>query len=317
MLTDSRKTLVAMSPKIAGIICTHNRDHYLEGAIDSLLAQNCPDFEIVVIDNASTDNTRQVVESRLGDPRLKYVYEPVLGLSTARNRGAIATTAPILAYLDDDAVASPQWLQVLLRAYEENEKLAVAGGKVTLIWPVGQTQPDWMSDNLAGGLGAFDLGDNVVYINQPNLTPRGVNYSLRREFLEQVGGFDPNLGRIGKKLLSNEELYMTELALDRGWQVAYFPDALVAHNVAPERTKLQWFIRRSWWQGISEHYREEAAGRTGVAQFWRGGERFLRGIYKSLKFINHPAQRIDNLLYAYGQIGYLSEVVQALFTAKK
>ena len=306
-----------MAPKIAGIICTHNRDHYLEGAIDSLLAQTCPDCEILVVDNASTDKTRQVVESRLGDGRLKYVYEPILGLSTARNRGAKETRAPILAYLDDDAIASPQWLQILLNAYENNDKLAVAGGKVTLIWPQGYSQPNWLSDELAGGLGAFDLGDNVVYISQANLTPRGVNYSIRRDFLEKIGGFDPNLGRIGKKLLSNEELYTTELALAQGWQVGYFPAALVEHNVAPERINRQWFMRRSWWQGISEHYREEVAGRTGLAQFRRGGERLVRGLVKSVKFINDPAKSFDNLLYAYGQIGYLSEAAKAMLNPQK
>jgi glycosyltransferase involved in cell wall biosynthesis len=306
-----------MSPKIAGIICTHNRDHYLAGAIDSLLAQTCPDCEILVVDNASSDNTRQVTESRLDNPRLKYVYEPILGLSTARNRGAKETKAPILAYLDDDAIASSQWLEILLNAYENNEKLAVAGGKVTLIWPQGYNQPNWLSDDLAGGLGAFDLGDNVVYITHPNLTPRGVNYSIRRDFLDKIGGFDPNLGRIGKKLLSNEELYTTELALAQGWQVGYFPDALVEHNVAPERINRQWFMRRSWWQGISEHYREEVAGKTGFAQFGRGGERLVRGLVKSVKFINDPAKSFDNLLYAYGQIGYLSEVIKAMLTLQK
>jgi glycosyltransferase involved in cell wall biosynthesis len=306
-----------MTAKIAAIICTHNRDHYLAGAIDSLFAQNCDDFQILVIDNASTDQTRQVVESRLGDSRLQYVYEPVLGLSTARNRGARETDAPILAYLDDDAIADPDWLSALLRAYATQEKLAIAGGKVTLLWPPGQTRPEWLSDNLAEGLGAFDLGNELVYITNPNQTPRGVNYSLRREFWQQVGGFDPNLGRIGKKLLSNEELYMTELALARGWQVAYIADALVQHNVASERTHRQWFIERSWWQGVSEHYREEVAGRTGLAQFPRGGERMLRGLYKSLKFSHDPAKSFDNLLYAYGQIGYLGEVVKSLLTAKK
>jgi glycosyltransferase involved in cell wall biosynthesis len=270
-----------------------------------------------VVDNASTDKTRQVAQSRLGDGRLKYVYEPILGLSTARNRGAKETRAPILAYLDDDAIASPQWLQILLNAYENNQKLAVAGGKVTLIWPQGYSQPNWLSDELAGGLGAFDLGDNVVYISQADLTPRGVNYSIRRDFLEKIGGFDPNLGRIGKKLLSNEELYTTELALAQGWQVGYFPAALVEHNVAPERINRQWFMRRSWWQGISEHYREEVAGRTGLAQFRRGGERLVRGLVKYVKFINDPAKSFDNLLYAYGQIGYLSEAAKAMLNPQK
>jgi cellulose synthase/poly-beta-1,6-N-acetylglucosamine synthase-like glycosyltransferase len=141
------------------------------------------------------------------------------------------------------------------------------------------------------------------------LTPRGLNYSIRRSFLEQVGGFDTNLGRVGKKLLSNEELYMTELALKNGWKVAYFPNAAVAHHVAPERLNPGWFLRRSWWQGVSECYRERIAGRTGIAQLGRGGERLLRGLYKTLKYIGNPAFCFDNFTYAYGQLGYLSSVI--------
>lgn len=303
-------------PQIAAIICTHNRDNYLGAAIDSLLAQNCEDFEILVIDNASSDRTREVVESRLPHPLLRYIYEPTLGLSAARNRGAKETTAPILAYLDDDAIASPQWLKVILTAYQTNPKLAVAGGKVTLIWPEGLSQPKWISTELSGSLGAYDLGDSIVYIDRPSLTPRGLNYSLRRSFLEEIGGFDLNLGRVGKNLLSNEELYVTELALKEGWQVAYLPDALAAHNVAPERLQMKWFLQRSWWQGISECYREEIAGESGISQLGRGGERLIRGLFKSLKYFNDPAQRFDNLLYAYGQIGYLKAVLQTLIKNK-
>ncbi len=301
-------------PQIAAIICTHNRDHYLGDAIDSLLAQEGVNYEILVVDNGSTDDTKQVVESRLSYPHLNYVYEPILGLSVARNRGAKETRAPILAYLDDDAIASPQWLRVLVDAYEQNEKLAIAGGKVTLIWPDNMTPPAWISGDLAGGLGAYDLGETVVSITNPQLTPRGLNYSMRRSFLEQIGGFDASLGRVGKKLLSNEELFVTELALNQGWEVAYLPDALVAHNVAPERLNRSWFLRRSWWQGVSECYREEIAGRTGVNQLGRGGERLIRGLYKSLKYVSNPALSFDNLVYAYGQIGYLKEVIKLLLT---
>ena len=298
--------------QIAAIICTHNRDSYLGAAIDSLLKQDHNSYEILVIDNASSDRTKEVVESRLGDPRLKYFYEPVLGLSVARNRGAKETTAPILAYLDDDAEASPQWLKVITTAYQDNAKLAIAGGKVTLIWPEGITPPVWISDDMTGCLGAYNLGEELIYIDSPNLTPRGLNYSLRRTFLEEIGGFDTNLGRVGKNLLSNEELYMTELALKKDWQVAYLPNALVAHNVAPERTKPGWFLSRSWWQGVSECYREEVSGRTGFAQFNRGGERLIRGMYKAVKYYREPTLRFDNFTYAYGQIGYLGAVCQNL-----
>ena len=298
---------------ISAIICTHNRDNYLGAAIDSLLAQDFPgSFEVVVVDNASKDNTREVVEARLPNPKLEYVYEPITGLSVARNTGAKTASAEILAYLDDDAVASSQWLRVLYEAYQSNNKLAIAGGKVTLIWPEDINPPKWLSVELSGNLGYYDLGNSVVYIDQPGLTPRGLNYSIRRTFLEQIGGFDINLGRVGKKLLSNEELYTTELALKQGWLVAYLPEALVAHNVAPERVKPSWFIERGWWQGVSECYREQLAGKAGLSQLSRGGERIIRGIYKSLKNITDPAKGFDNFVYAYGQIGYLGAVIQSM-----
>lgn len=298
---------------ISAIICTHNRDNYLGSAIDSLLAQDFPgSFEVVVVDNASKDNTREVVEARLPNPKLEYVYEPITGLSVARNTGAKTASAEILAYLDDDAVASSQWLRVLYEAYQSNNKLAIAGGKVTLIWPEDINPPKWLSVELSGNLGYYDLGNSVVYIDQPGLTPRGLNYSIRRIFLEQIGGFDINLGRVGNKLLSNEELYTTELALKQGWLVAYLPEALVAHNVAPERVKPSWFIERGWWQGVSECYREQLAGKAGLSQLSRGGERIIRGIYKSLKNITDPAKGFDNFVYAYGQIGYLGAVIQSM-----
>ncbi|MBD3880206.1 glycosyltransferase family 2 protein [Phormidium tenue FACHB-886] len=305
------------NPLISAIICTHNREKYLGAAIDSLLAQEFADeFEVIVIDNASSDQTPQIVKDRLSNPRLRYVYEPTVGLSIARNTGANVAHGAVLAYLDDDAIASSEWLQVLYHAYQQNAKLAIAGGKVTLLWLDGLQPPRWLSAGLSGNLGAYDLGTQVVSITQPGLTPRGLNYSIRREFLEQVGGFDRHLGRVGKTLLSNEELHMTELALANGWQVAYLPDALVAHTVAPERINPSWFLERGWWQGISECYREQLAGRAGLKQLARGSERLLRGLWRSLKFFHDPAQRFDSFAYAYGQVGYLKAAVWGIVTGK-
>jgi glycosyltransferase involved in cell wall biosynthesis len=305
-------------PLISAIICTHNREQYLGAAIDSLLHQDfAGEYEVIVVDNASSDRTREVVEARLSHPRLRYVHESVLGLSVARNTGATQAFSPILAYLDDDAVASSQWLQVLHDAFQQNEKLAIAGGKVTLLWAEGMEPPRWLSSGLAGNLGAYDLGEAMVYIDRPGLTPRGLNYSIRQSFLEQIGGFDLNLGRVGTNLLSNEELMMTERALELDWQVAYLPGAIVAHNVAPERVRRGWFLNRGWWQGISECYREQLAGRAGLGQIPRGGEKFLRGIYRSVIHWHDPAQSFDDFAYAYAQVGYLKAAVWGIVFPKK
>lgn len=304
-------------PLISAIICTHNRADYLGAAIDSLLRQDCEasdiPFEVLVVDNASTDHTREVVEARVIDRRLRYLYEPVTGLSVARNTGAKAARGPVLAYLDDDAEASPQWLRRLHEAFVDNDRLAIAGGRVTLLWPPGRSRPRWLSDGLTEPLGAYDLGDRAIAIRDPGQTPRGLNYALRRCFLDEVGGFDPSLGRVGTKLLSNEELMMTEQAIARGWQVGYVPDAHAAHNVAPERLQPRWFFKRAWWQGISECYREQLAGRAGIEQLRLALDRFSRGLYKALRYWRNPALCFDNLVYAYGQLGYLLAILRHFF----
>lgn len=146
-------------------------------------------------------------------PQLTYVYQGKLGLSTARNRGAAIAQGSILAYLDDDAEAAPHWLAALAAAVEAHPQAAIAGGPVSLIWPPACTPPRWLSPGLAENLGAYDLGATLERITNPGQTPRGLNYAVKQSFLAAVGGFDPHLGRVGKNLLSNEELHRHEWVL--------------------------------------------------------------------------------------------------------
>jgi glycosyltransferase involved in cell wall biosynthesis len=305
-------------PAISVVICTHNRDYYLGDALDSALDQDFDDYDLVVVDNGSTDNTRQVVEQRLPHhSRLRYVYEAELGLNVARNRGQQETRSPLIVYFDDDAVAPRGWLTALYDAFQDNEQLGAAGGKVDLIWPDGFTRPQWLSDNLAVNLGFYDLGDKSHLISDPGLTPRGLNYAIRRSALDKIGGFSKNLDRVGNNLLSNGDLYMTELVLNAGYQVAYLVEAKVQHRVSEERVQQKWYFKRGWWQGISECYREQLAGRAGWGQIPRGLERIVRGVYHAtIKYRHDPQKSFDNWIYAYSQFGYLRATLIWLFTRK-
>ncbi len=302
--------------KISVVICTYNRAEYLGAAIESLLVQEFDDFEAVVVDNASTDNTKQVVEPYLGDRRIRYVYESRQGLSHARNCGFEVTRSPVIAYMDDDAIASKTWLKELWAVYERDSKIGVAGGRVDLLWPRGYSHPRWLSQNLAGHLGAYNLGADVTFITNPGMTPRGVNYSMRREVWEALDGFDATLGRTGKNLLSNEELYMTQRVLEGGWKVVYVPSAIVDHQVAPERVRKRWFMSRGWWQGVSEYHREELCGDMPSGRMWRGTEGLLRGLAKCVKYINNLPMCFDNLVYAYSQLGYITALVKGKSVGK-
>ncbi|TVQ07157.1 MAG: glycosyltransferase [Leptolyngbya sp. DLM2.Bin27] len=292
-------------PLISAIICTHNRAGYLGGAIASLLGQTYPTYEIIVVDNASCDRTKDVVDTFLPHPKLTYVYESTLGLSTARNRGAAVAQGTILAYLDDDAEASPHWLAALAEVFEQHPRAAIAGGPVSLIWPRGMTAPGWLSPTLSESLGTYDLGQALRLIAEPGQTPRGLNYAVKKSFLDTVGGFDVQLGRVGKNLLSNEELHLTQQALAAGLEVLYVPQAQVAHNVAPERLRRSWFWRRGWWQGISECHREQVAGTLALGRVRVRSTGLVRGLIKALRHWPDPALRFENLVYAYGQLGYV------------
>ncbi|MEM1425951.1 MAG: glycosyltransferase [Cyanobacteria bacterium P01_H01_bin.130] len=297
--------------KISVVICTYNRDTYLGDAIDSLLVQDFDDFEVVVVDNASKDNTKGVTESRMAkDSRVRYAYESEQGLNFARNCGFRVTTSPIVAYLDDDAIATKTWLQEIWDIYQQDPQVGAAGGKINLLWPEGYSHPAWLSQNLAGHLGAYDLGDEMTFITDPGLTPRGLNYSLRRDVWEALDGFDSKLDRSGKNLLSNGDLYMTQRVIEGGWKVAYLPKAVVDHQVFPDRVKKRWFMRRGWWQGISEYYREELSGDADPNRIRRGTEGMLRGLAKSVKYISDIPMAFDNLVYAYSQLGYLTAVMK-------
>ena len=185
-----------------------------------------------------------------------------------------------------------------------------------MIWQPNIPRTDWLSRDASGGLGLYDIGDAPLSITRPDRSPIGANYSIRRDILEAIGGFNVNLGRVGKNLVSNEELFMTEQVLKQGWMVMYLPDAAAGHNVIPERITPNWFLKRSWGQGISESYRDQLANRSVLVQLGNSGERLLRGLYKSLKYFGSPDLRFENFLYAYGQIAYLQTSLKGMLSGK-
>ena len=141
-------------PEISVIIATHNRADFLEPCLLSLCEQTLDSsrYEICVINNACTDATDAVVASvaaRYPTHRLFRVYEPVAGLSRARNCGILATRAPLIANIDDDATAEPNWLEIFLTRFASLEpEVAAIGGEV---------DPVWQSPPLLSGEGAINL----------------------------------------------------------------------------------------------------------------------------------------------------------------
>lgn len=253
----------ARSPRIAAVICTYNRYDLLGSAIDSCIAQDLDpsEFEIIVVDN-SPDH---LAAGQFGEPyqkheNLTYLIEKTPGLSNARNVAARLSKAEIVAYLDDDAIAKPDWLRGLLQAYDAfGPSVMVAGGKISPIWDV--PRPAWLGDSKLGYVSVVDWGGSARVIKRDEWIA-GANISFRREALLEAGGFDTALGRKGPEtsLLSNEETDVLKKLTEKGGLVLYVPEAEVDHLVDRRRLEQEWFRRRSAWQAVSDSLNDPSIG---------------------------------------------------------
>jgi glycosyltransferase involved in cell wall biosynthesis len=242
-----------MNLKASVIICTLNRARQLRAAVFSVMMQSFPWelFEIVVVDNGSTDGTREVVEEcrRQSIPSIVYVHEPNHSLSEARNRGILTAKGDVLAFMDDDARADSSWLLSLVEALEGENGPAAAGGP---IYPLNRIHlPDWLPDRLTTYFSIVDYGRRDIELNYPRL-PFGTNMAFKRTIFERVGSFRADLGRKGAcSFFTGEETELFVRIARSGDTIQYTPRAIIYHDVDPKRLQPAWLYRQAFWIGVS------------------------------------------------------------------
>lgn len=234
------------SSRISVVICTYRNPELLEGAIRSLLSQtlSADQYEIIVVDNNSQDQTPEVVQ-RLGagdQPAVRYVLETQHGLSHARNRGVGTAGADIVAFMDDDAEANENWLAALLPAYDRSADIWAVGGKILPIWHTDE-RPAWWTDEYLGWLSLIDWGDEPRALAWPERI-LGTNCSFRKSVFREIGDFDPRLGRRAESLLGHEDTELQQRIHLSNKTVYYEPGAIVYHHVPAERLTEDYFLRR-------------------------------------------------------------------------
>jgi glycosyltransferase involved in cell wall biosynthesis len=242
-----------MHTEISAIVCTYNQASYLQKSLASLIGQTLPKerFEIIVVDNGSIDHTREVCDLFNESVHLRYLYEPVVGLSQARNTGWRNARSEFVAFLDDDAIANPDWLERIVDRFKTlNPSPASVGGKILPIWE--QQPPAWLTQELEKYLGVVNWINEGCFLGDEGFYLAGSNVAYRRQVLEEMGGFSTSLGRRREKLLSNEELLMQCHLKRRGLPIFYDPEISVQHHVGHERLKKDWFYKRFYWQGASD-----------------------------------------------------------------
>ena len=250
------------APRVAVIICayTERRWELLVAAVDSVKAQvRTPDEVALVIDH----NDALLARARAAFSSVQVMAnEEASGLSGARNTGVRRTRADVLAFLDDDACAEPEWLAELVDALRQPAVLG-AGGIATPIWE--RPAPAWMPPEFLWVVGASYTGlprDRTSVRN-----PIGANMAFRQEAFELVGGFTDGIGRVGRIPLGCEE---TEFAIRvrqaaPGSVVMHVPEARVWHHVAADRGTWRYFCSRCWAEGASKAMVTARVGSDGLA----------------------------------------------------
>ena len=239
-------------PRVAVLIATYNRADLLGETLDCLAASAVPaglPWEVIVVDNNSTDRTKAVVLSRQsGYPvRLRYVFERQQGRSCALNTAMAVTTSPILLFTDDDVRVAPGWLAAGAAALAGGWDYV--GGPVRPIWEA--PPPPWLDltrSDLWGTIAILDYGAEPFAFEDRRRVPLGANMGVRRSLIARVGGFRADLGRSsGRRVMGQEVPELLSRARGAGLRGGYVPEMAVDHHVPAARLTKTYY--RRWWSG--------------------------------------------------------------------
>lgn len=232
---------------ITVVLCTYNRCDSLARALASVAVSRMPastSWEVLVVDNNSTDQTRHVVERFQSQypGRFRYIFESRPGKSNALNTAIHQTEARILAFMDDDVQVEPDWLHMLTRIFDDPQ-YAGAGGRIL---PESEfTPPRWLgtSERYAlAPLAMFDLGPTAGGLQEP---PFGTNMAFRHEVFMRYGDFRRDLGPRPGSEIRSEDTEFGMRVLQGGERLWYEPGAVVHHAIARSRVTRNYFLK--WW----------------------------------------------------------------------
>ncbi|MER8036245.1 glycosyltransferase [Streptomyces hydrogenans] len=255
-LAARRPATAGTPPRASVVVATRERPASLARALDSLLAQDHPDHELIVVDNAPrTTATHDLVAGAYAG-RVRYVREDRPGLAAAHNAGVAAADGEVLAFTDDDVIADPRWLSALAAPFAADPGLGCVTG---LILPARLATPAQILLESHGGFAkgfaprlydpARPPADEPLFPFTAGSFGSGANMAFRASALRRAGGFDPATGT-GTAARGGDDLYAFVAVLAAGHRLRYTPDALVWHH------------HRETWQDLENQAYGYGAGLT-------------------------------------------------------
>ena len=254
------------------VLPTYRRDDALARAMQGLAVQEDPGvtWDLVVVDNEDppgADATYTAGAEGFPVP-VRLVREAEKGACSARNRGLAEVTGTIVAFIDDDVVPNPDWLRRIIAPILAG-RCDGTGGRVVLDPTV--PVPGWMHPHVLALLSAFDLGDEERPLEPPDDYLLTANAAFVTEGIRAIGGFDPSLGPRPGVPMVNDDVDLFRRLVAAGHAVHYVPDAVVTHELPPERLNPKYVIRRAYAGGRSDwvldraRFEDMAAKGTGGA----------------------------------------------------
>ncbi|MFB0563129.1 MAG: glycosyltransferase family 2 protein [Candidatus Lokiarchaeia archaeon] len=232
------------------VILTFNRKDHVLDCVRSVMRQNFDgDYEVIVIDNWSEDGSFEELKSKFsGFSNFKIVRPSErIGIAAARNYGLQISDGRIVAFIDDDCIATKSWLKEINSAFED-ETVGCVGGKITLLmWGIGK--PSWLGKDIYGILGITSWGEK----NKDIYFPIGGNLAIRKDLALNIGGFKEQLGPHGVKVFG-EEISISNRVRGSGYRVFYAPKAEVLHKVWKERIDIESLLKRAYMISVSDYY---------------------------------------------------------------
>ena len=241
-------------PLVSVIVCTYNRAKLLEKTLLSLIDQDLGGaaYEIIVVDNGSSDNTRALVEEvAKSSEKIRYIHEARVGVAIARNTGARVSRARYIAFFDDDNVADRNCVRELLRPYDEIvPRPAIVAGRIDLEWE-GNERPNWFCDRYDRWVSRYDFGDQPRQLTVDDYIVT-MNVSFDRESYLASGGIREDLSRKGRMFITSGDVDLFVRMLSRGVHAYYQPSAVAFHFVPRSRQKRSWLFKRIFGEGTTQ-----------------------------------------------------------------
>jgi len=256
-------------PLVSVVVCTHERSDDLGRCLAVAAPQvRARGWELIVVDSASSAPHARALRAHGVAHGAVCDRLDEAGLSRARNRGAALARGRWIAYLDDDALARPDWAERLAAVLQAlPPQVALLGGRIDPRWPAGHAAPRdvtprWLlllSCVRRDGDGRVDAGWDVC----------GANLVVRRDALAAIGGFPEGLGRVGGRLIGGEESYVIRRLQRDGLEARYDGRFGVEHCIEPERLGRPWLRRRAYWEGVTRVAIHRALGEALPRALWR------------------------------------------------